>query len=102
MSQDAGGGDPPGPETQDDQHSPESRTAQPGAGAGAGAAERAGKHDTPKEKVQIVLGKQYDVLDASSRWCEGEVLQVGAHKVLITYVYWDSQFDEWIANVADR
>jgi hypothetical protein len=116
MSQE-GGGEPPGPETD---ASPESRIAQGagavggvgavgvgagvgvGTGAGAGAV---GEERVKHEAVQIVLGRQYDVLDASQRWCEAEVLRLDPsdrNRVLVTYVYWVSNFDEWIDNVAER
>jgi len=49
---------------------------------------------------KLVLGDQYDVLDASHRWCEGEVQKLDRKtgSVFVTYVYWDSQFDEWISD----
>jgi len=63
--------------------------------------------DTMSAAVQpltITLSQKYDVLDASRRWCEGEVVKIDhAHeRVLVSYVYWDSKFDEWIKNISER
>ena len=75
---------------------------------------------------KLVIGQQYDVLDASKRWCEGEVgytmtrFAISTHhdhsfsssqvqkvdkkagSVFVTYVYWDYHFDEWIDAIESR
>lgn len=45
-----------------------------------------------------------DVLDSSGHWCEAEILKIDHQnqKIFVTYLYWDSKFDEWVNNVDDR
>lgn len=51
---------------------------------------------------KISVGDLYDMLDSSSRWCEGKVVKIdrNGNTVYVQYLYWDSRYDEWIS--ADR
>jgi hypothetical protein len=62
------------------------------------------KHFLSVRANTIKIGGIYDVLDSSNRWCEGEVVKMDRIKerVYISYVYWDSRFDEWIDDLPNR
>lgn len=53
---------------------------------------------------QLRIGEIYDVLDSSGRWCEGEVIKIDrtGNRVFVTYIYWDSRFDEWVDDIPHR
>jgi hypothetical protein len=48
----------------------------------------------------LKMGDVIDVMDSRERWCEGEVLKVDRinWRVLVSYVNWDSKFDEWVSD----
>lgn len=50
------------------------------------------------------IGEQYDVLDSTNRWCEGEVMKIDrdAQRVFVSYLYWDRRYDEWITDIPSR
>eukprot|EP01039_Chlorochromonas_danica_P005045 gene5045-5539_t len=52
----------------------------------------------------VEIGGHYDVLDSNNRWCEGEVLKINflQKTVFVSYLYWESRFDEWISNIPER
>jgi hypothetical protein len=45
-----------------------------------------------------------DVLDSLGHWCEAEILKIDHQnqRIFVTYLYWDSKFDEWVDNIDDR
>jgi hypothetical protein len=52
----------------------------------------------------VQLGSVYDVLDSKGRWCEGEIIKVDKQnaRVYVKYVYWDSDYDEWVDGISHR
>lgn len=50
------------------------------------------------------VGEIVDVLDSVDRWAEAEVIKVDRQlcHIFVSYLNWDSQYDEWIQDIRNR
>eukprot|EP01033_Poteriospumella_lacustris_P005692 gene5692-4075_t len=74
---------------------------------GVGGMEEPTGEDTPGVEYSVdnvQLGCVYDVLDSNHRWCEGEIIKIDKRggRVYVSYIYWESEYDEWVDNLAVR
>jgi len=56
------------------------------------------EESAPLSFDDLYVGMRVDALDTVNRWAEAEVLELdaGEREVLVSYVYWPSEWNEWL------